>query len=222
MDSTLPWAALLGLGAIHGLNPAMGWLFAVSLALQEGSGRAVWRSMGPLAAGHAGAIAAALVAATLLGVVVPLSTVKWIAGAALIGTGIVRLRRHSHPRWGGMQVGPGDLAIWSFLTASAHGAGLMALPFALEMRGASSAGHVHGAAQPGSRAPELEGIVPGLDLVGLLATVVHTAGYLAIAGVLALVVYHWLGLRLLRRAWLNIDLVWGVALVLTGVVTVTH
>src|SRR5688500_15457162 len=122
--------ALLVLGAIHGLNPGMGWLFAVALGLQEGRRAAMWGALPPLVAGHAVAIAIAAAAAGLLGQAIPLSAVRWIVGAALVSLGIYRLRRHRHPR-AGMRVGPRDLAIWSLLMATAHGAGLMVLPLML-------------------------------------------------------------------------------------------
>jgi hypothetical protein len=211
VDHSFGWGTLLFLGALHGINPAMGWLFAVSLGLQEGSGRAVWWSLGPLALGHAMAIAAALLAAAALNLVVPLAALKWIAAVALVTAGVSHLLRHRHPRRGGMRIGPKDLAIWSFLVASAHGAGLMALPFVLgissQPAGMADHGHVAMAGLGGGGA------------AGLLATGLHTAGYLLVAGTVALVVYHKLGLRLLRSAWINIDLIWAAALVLTGILT---
>lgn len=209
-----PWLALLGLGAVHGLNPAMGWLFAVGLGLQEGSRRAVWRAMGPLALGHLLAIGAALAAAAALGLVVPLGALKWIVAGLLLGMGLLRLRRHRHPRYGGMRMGGKDLAVWSFLMASAHGAGLMALPFVFgaTVPGARTAAHGH-AAHAAGVAP------PGGDAVGLLATAVHTLGYLLVLVVVAAVVYEKLGLAILRTAWINLDLLWAGALIATAALT---
>ncbi len=191
--------ALLALGAVHGLNPGMGWLFAVALGLQERSRRAVWRAFPPLALGHAAAIALAVGAAALVGRLVAAEQVKWLVAAALAGFGGYRLVRHRHPR-GGMQVGARDLALWSLLMATAHGAGLMALPFVLDSAAADAhAGHAaHG---------------------GLWATLIHSGGYLAATTIVAVVVYERLGLRVLRRLWLNVDLVWSVALIVTGVAT---
>lgn len=214
MEVTFAWSALLLLGAVHGINPAMGWLFAVSLGLQEGERRAVWGAMLPLAVGHAVAIAAALAAAVLLGRVMPLDHLKWVVALLLVGLGIAQLVRHRHPRWGGMRVGPRDLAIWSFLMASAHGAGLMAVPFLLGA-GGSAAGSAGGHADLGA-------VMAGAGgdwLTGLAATAVHTAGYLAVTLLAAVVVYEWLGLRLLRTAWINVNLLWAAALILTGVLT---
>jgi hypothetical protein len=138
--------------------------------------------------------------------------VKWIAAVALVGSGIAHLLRHRHPRWGGMRIGRKDLAIWSFLVASAHGAGLMAVPFVLDIS--------TGAAEHGGHAAHLAAAGPvGQEAIGILATLLHTAGYLAVAGALAIVVYEKLGLRLLRKAWINIDVIWAGALIVTGVLT---
>lgn len=197
-----PWAALLLLGAAHGVNPGMGWLFAVALGLQQQDRRAVWRALLPLAAGHALAIAAAVGLAAAAGMVLPPAQLRWAVAAALLAMGAFHLARHRHIRWGGMRVGARDLTIWSFLMASAHGAGLMALPVVLgaEHGAHGAAGHAaHG--------------------TGLLASGVHAAGYLLVTGAIAVVVYERLGLRLLRSAWVNLDLIWAGALVVAAVVT---
>ena len=125
--ASISWPALLALGAGHGINPAMGWLFAVALGLQRGSRRAVWGSLGPLALGHAAAIALTLAIAGMVGLVVPLGTLRWIIAALLVGLGLYRLVRSRHITYGGMLVNGRELATWSFLIASAHGAGLMVL-----------------------------------------------------------------------------------------------
>src|SRR5580765_599948 len=135
MGSTALWL-MLSLGAIHGLNPGMGWLFAVALGMQHGERRAVWRALGPLALGHALAIAAAVGIALELGVVLPSAGVRWGAAALLIGLGVWQLRGHRHPglgRWrvSGLRATGRELTLWSFIVATAHGAGLMAAPFAL-------------------------------------------------------------------------------------------
>lgn len=209
----LPWLGLAGLGALHGVNPGMGWLFAVALGLQEGRSRAVWRALPPLALGHALAIAVAVALAVAMELVIPLGWIKWLVAALLLGLGVHRLFRHGHPRYGGMQVGARDLTVWSFLMATAHGAGLMVLPIALGIRasdGGAHAGHHMG--------PALSGVSPAhWDAVQI--TLVHSLGYLVVAGLVAVVVYEKLGIRLLRKAWINLDLVWAGALVLTAVAT---
>jgi hypothetical protein len=202
------WAMLL-LGAYHGINPGMGWLFAVALGMQERSGRAVARSLLPIALGHAAAIGVVVLAATLIGRAVPADVVRYPVAAILIALGILRLVRHRHPRWVRMQVGFRDLTLWSFLMASAHGAGLMVLPVLFGGAALEAAEHASGHGSLAMATP----------LAGLIATGVHTAGYLAVTGGVAWLVYRKLGLALLRRAWLNLDMVWSAALVVTGVIT---
>src|SRR6476619_5036251 len=125
------WQAMLFLGAFHGINPGMGWLFAVALGLQQGSARGVWRALPPIALGHAAAVGVVLLVAMAAGLVVPLETLRILVAVSLVSLGLYRLWRHGHPRYGGMQVGFRDLTVWSFLMASAHGAGFMVLPFVL-------------------------------------------------------------------------------------------
>ncbi len=199
------WATVGLLGVWHGINPAMGWLFAVASGMQERSAAAVWRSLGPLAAGHALAVAGAVSAAALIGAVLPIRTVQWIVAGALVAMGVYRLVRSRHPRFGGMQMGPLELATWSLLMATAHGAGLMVVPLVLSESAAAAQGTHH-----------LAVIGPG-SAVGM--TLVHTGSYLLVTAGVASVVYGWLGLRQLRRLWVNLDLAWGLALVLTGVAT---
>ncbi|MGH7510509.1 MAG: hypothetical protein ACREMZ_13710 [Gemmatimonadales bacterium] len=206
------WPALLALGAGHGINPAMGWLFAVALGLQRERRGAVWAALGPLAVGHALAIAAAIAAAGVIGLIVPLEALKWATAGLLVGLGGFRLVRSRHITYGGMQVGARELATWSFLMATAHGAGLMVLPLVLGgLPGAEPAHHVAAASVLG---------VAGIDWSGAVAALIHTAGYLLVTGLIAVIVYERVGLRFLRRSWVNLDLIWAVALVITGVATV--
>ena len=206
---------LLLLGAFHGINPGMGWLFAVALGLQEGRSRAVWRALLPLAAGHALAIAAAVVVALAVGAALPAGSLKLPVAAALIGLGGYRLFRHRHPRYGGMRMGMAELSTWSFLMASAHGAGLMVLPVFLGMTGTTvQAAGVNGA--HGAHAPAAAISDPA---VAVAATIVHSAGYLLVTAVVAWIVYTWVGVGLLRKAWLNLDQVWAAALIVSGGVT---
>ena len=213
-----PWAMLLVLGAAHGINPGMGWLFAVALGLQEQERRAVWRALLPLALGHALAIAAVLALAAALGLVLPPRRLQWVVAAALFALGIFHLVRHRHFRWGGMRVGPRDLTIWSFLMASAHGAGLMALPFVLGAASHAPA-HAHGAAHHAGHAPMVLAGLADTQVLWLMASGVHTFGYLAVTGLVAVVVYEKVGLRLLRTAWVNLDVIWAGALVVSAILT---
>ena len=229
------WIGLFLLGAWHGVNPGMGWLFAVALGLQEQKGSAVRRALWPLALGHGLAIGAAVLLAVLAGFVLPLGALKWVVAAVLAGLGVYRLFRSRHPRYGGMRVKPKELALWSFLMASAHGAGLMVLPLVLGMTaGPSAAGSTaspHGLAHAsvtvasaghtghGGHSMMLLSVLPDGQFTGLAATLVHTVGYLVVMGLIAVLVYERLGLRLLRTLWFNLDLVWAGTLILAGVLT---
>ena len=217
MSTSPDWTAIALLGSLHGVNPAMGWLFAVSLGLQKQTGRAVWSALGPLAVGHALAVAAAVAAAAVLGIALPLSWVRFVAAGALLGVGVLHLRGHMHVRAGigGMRVGRRQLTTWSFLVSSAHGAGLMVLPFVLRDGSATT----HDNANAHAHAAHLGSVMPGDQLTAVFATLVHTAGYLAVCGTIAWVVYTWLGLRFLRNAWINMNFVWAIALVATALAT---
>ena len=202
------WAALLTLGAGHGINPAMGWLFAVALGFQRGSRRAVWGALAPLALGHALAMVAAIGTAAIIGLVLSPTLLKWGIAGLLVGLGVYRLIRSRHIAYGGMQVNNRELATWSFLMATAHGAGLMVLP--LVLGDMTTAAHTHYLIQAS---------IGGVEWNGVIAAIVHTAGYLLVTGVIAVIVYEKVGLRFLRTAWVNLDLMWAAALVVTGVAT---
>ena len=211
---------LLLLGAAHGVNPGMGWLLAVARGCQEQTRRAVWGTLGPLAVGHALAIAAAIAFAAMVGAVVPITLLRSLVGVGLLARGGISLVRHRHPRGGGMQLNARELTWWSFLMATAHGAGLMALPLVLHRpvgpvttdTGAMRAMHsAHMQAQM-SFGSELEG-------AAFVATAVHAAGYLGVTAMVAILVYDRFGIRILRSAWINMDLLWSGALIVTGVAT---
>lgn len=204
------WGGLLLLGVYHGINPGMGWLFAVALGMQEKSSRAVWQSLVPIAAGHALSIGAVVFLATLAGLALSPESLKITVASVLFALGAYRVVRHRHPRGGGMQVGFRDLTVWSFLMASAHGAGLMLLPILLQISPAAHAAGSHVGAHAAHSA------AMGGTATSLLAVTVHTAGYLIVTGAIAWLVYEKLGLGLLRKAWLNLDLIWSIALIVTG------
>jgi hypothetical protein len=216
-DASIPWLPLLALGAVHGINPAMGWLFAVGRGLQGRDRRALWRAFGPLALGHVLAIGAAVLLAGTLGRVLPLAWLRWIIGAALLAIGVDGLVHHRHVRLGGMRVNARELTTWSFLMASAHGAGLMVLPFLVGAGAPTSATALHrhhaAAADGASGTVPLAAGLAGLDAAAVLAPLVHTLGYLAVTIALAVVVYEKVGLRILRRAWINLNVVWSAALI---------
>jgi hypothetical protein len=199
MSNAAGWATLFLLGAYHGINPGMGWLFAVALGMQEHSSRAVLRSLIPITLGHALAIGVVVLIAGLIQVVVPLNIVKIAVACLLVALGVYRVIRSRHFQWGGMRVGFLELTAWSFLMASAHGAGLMVLPVVLQM--STPMHHMH-----------------GMGMTGIGATLLHTLGYLTVTAAVAMVVYQKVGLAILRKAWFNLDLIWAVALIVTGCV----
>jgi len=205
----MDWKAMVLLGAYHGINPGMGWLFAVALGMQRSSALGVWGALPPIALGHAAAVGAVLITVGLAQIVVAMDTLRVLIASLLTILGLYRLSRHRHPRFGGMQVGFRDLTIWSFLMASAHGAGFMVVPFVMSASPMlSAAGHEHMhhvAASNGA-------------VAGAMAVAVHTLSYLVVMTLAAWIVYRKLGLSLLRKAWFNLDWVWAGALVLTGLV----
>jgi len=200
-----PWLALAGLGAFHGINPAMGWLFAVALGLHRGGRAVVLEALVPIALGHALSIAVVALAVVALGFVVDPDVVHKLAGGLLIGWAIWhQLYGSRHRARFGMQTGMAGLAAWSFLMASAHGAGLMLVPVLIPLCLAAS--------------PARELTASGSLEVALAAVAVHTAALLLVTGAVALAVYDWVGVAILRRAWINLDLLWSAALVATGLI----
>ena len=232
MTDLQAWLALLGLGAFHGINPGMGWLFAVALGLQEQRRGAVLRALVPIALGHALSIGLVVLLIGLLHDALPEAYVRWPVGLGLAGFGAYKLVRSRHPRWVGMRVGFRDLTLWSFLMATAHGAGLMLAPVLLGWsapapahdmaahHGHDMAAHAqHMAAGGHAQHAQHLAAAASTPLLGLAATAIHTLGYLLVMAAIAVVVYEKVGLAILRKAWFNLDVVWALALVVTGVVT---
>src|SRR4051812_1092396 len=212
MSHTAEWLTLAGLGAYHGLNPAMGWLFAVSQGLQQGERRAVTRSFLPIAVGHEASVV--LVAALVLGlgVIADPEALHVGAAAVLIAFGVFRFARPRwHPRWTRMRVGSRELGVWSFLMSSAHGAGLMVAPVLLGGATASASG--------GGSGHDLA--MAGTAPVGAVAigVALHVVAMVTVMAGVALLVYAKLGVEVLRRTWINTDALWAGAFVLAGVLT---
>ena len=198
-----PWLALAGLGLFHGLNPAMGWLFAVALGLHRGSQRIVLLSLVPIAVGHAAAVAAVLLAVLALGLVIDHTMLIRLAAVVLIAWAAWHaLYGHQRRVRVGMQTGLLGLVLWSFLMASAHGAGLMLIPALASICAAAGS-----AAEVSSGTP-----------LALAALGVHSAAMLATIAAVSLIVYHWTGIDFLRRGWINLDLIWVAMLATCGVV----
>jgi len=205
-----PWLVLIGLGAFHGLNPAMGWLFAVALGLHRDSRATVWLSLLPIGLGHALAIGGVVGLFLAVGVMLDPDTVRIAAGLALIGWALYHWRHGQRHRVRiGMRTGYAGLFLWSATMAVAHGAGLMVIP-ALMPLGVEMAGHSHHGQMPAQTSVA----------IALAAVGVHTLAMLIVTGAMALLVYEWIGLEVLRRAWINFDLMWSMALIAAGVILI--
>ncbi len=199
IETAWPWLTFAGLGMFHGFNPAMGWLFAVALGLHRRGRRTVQLALLPIAAGHALSIWLVAASVVAMGTVVNAAAIRLIAGGVLIvWAGYHWFYGHRHRVRVGMTVGVMGLALWSFLMATAHGAGLMLVPALMPLC----------ATMPAIGSGSLE--------VSLLAVAVHTLAMLAVTGLIALVVHEWVGLAFLRRSWINFDLLWAGGLVTTG------
>ena len=207
-EMTTSWAMLMGLGVFHGINPGMGWLFAVALGMQERRRGAVLCALVPLCVGHALAVAVAVGAALAIGFVIPLGWLRWPLAGGLVSLGALRFFRHGHPRWAGMRVSMGGLTVWSFLMATAHGAGLMVVPVFMGMSITGVGEHAH----------HMLGAEAGAG-AAVFATGLHAVGYLATTALIAVLVFEKLGVGILRRAWFNLDLIWSAVLVATGTLT---
>jgi hypothetical protein len=214
VTNTAAWLTLAGLGAYHGVNPAMGWLFAVSRGMQERSRRAVVRSLVPIAIGHELSIALVALLVVGLEVVTDSSTLRIVAAAALLGFGIFRfVKPRAHFRWTSMRVTDRELTLWSFLMSTAHGAGLMIAPVLIGLQGSID--------RSGARAHDHAdlGLLDASIGVGAVGIALHVIAMLAVMGVVAVVVYERLGLKVLRTAWVNTDALWAGAFVLAAFIT---
>lgn len=216
MSDAWQWLALIGLGAFHGVNPAMGWLFAVAFGLQEGRRGAVVKALPPIALGHALSVLVVVISFTMVQLVTAPDLLKPATVAVLIGFGGYRLvRGHRHRVRVGMRTGFAGLTLWSFLMASAHGAGLMILPLLLGMLAPAQLMALS-LCGPGA---EMTGTIAALGsaAAGLAVVLVHMAAMLVVIAIVGLVVFETVGLGILRRGWVNFDLVWAGALIGTGV-----
>jgi hypothetical protein len=198
---------MVGFGAYHGLNPGMGWLFALALGLQQRSERAIWVSLLPIAVGHAASITVVAVLVLVAESLISLTKLRLLTAAVLLAFGVYKLfTYYRHPRWVGMQVSLRDLFVWSFLMAVAHGAGLMVAPTLLSVVSLSGS--------PGQSFSAQAAL--------LLAVVLHTLAMLLVMASVAWIVYKKLGLMVLRRSWINFDLIWAGALLLVGGIALVH
>jgi hypothetical protein len=199
------WLIIAGLGLFHGINPAMGWLFAVALGLHRHSERAIWLALLPIGLGHAAAVAIIVFIAFALGLVIDAGLLQRLAAVVLLAWAAWHAlygRRHG-VRFG-MQISLGGLFLWSFLMANAHGAGLMLIPAVIPLCLAASPVH--------------ELTASGSLPVALTALGLHTAVMLATIAIVSIVVYKWVGIAFLRRGWINLDLVWTMALIVCAII----
>jgi len=248
MKEMWPWLTLMLLGVYHGLNPGMGWLFAVALGLQERSRGAVVRAFAPIALGHAASIAVVVALVAMLQTAISPIWLRWVGAGTLMAFGLYKLIvPMSCPRWVGMRVGFRELMAWSFLMATACGAGLMVVPVILRLPSepkpvvqivpATYTQPKAGAAMPfGTK----DGKPPGADthmpachaqiaqmatqsgagpLPAAAAVILHTLAMFLVMAAIAIAVYEKAGLAILRRAWFNLDLLWAGALIGAGVLT---
>jgi hypothetical protein len=208
------WLVIAALGLYHGLNPSMGWLFAVSAGMHARRKAAVLAALPPIALGHLLAMAAALLPFAILGMYLDrLREIQVLAGLLIAGFGFYKLVRVRHPRWLA-RVSPSHLVLWSFLMATAHGAGLMLVPTVLGL--CTSPVSAEGAAAHAEHAGSLAGLGAAPAEVALTAALLHTATMLAAGGAIAWLVYRHIGLSALRRSWINFDLLWALMLVAMG------
>ena len=210
MTAAWPWIAVAALGAYHGVDPSMGWLFAVALGLQERSRAKVVRSLGPIALGHLASIAAVVAIIGGLRLFVAIDWLRPLGAGALIAFGLFRFAwPRAHPRWVAMRVNAAELALWSFLMASAHGAGLMLFPILIGMTPHSAHSAHHMAA----------GHAAHTVTQAIAVVLLHTGAMIVVMGAIAILVYDYVGLAILRSAWINLDTVWASALVAAGVLS---
>ncbi len=210
------WVTLIVLGVYHGINPAMGWLFAVSQGLQQGNRRAVVRSLVPIAIGHE--LSISIVAALVLGasVILAPAVLHVCAAAVLLGFGIFRfVKPRAHWRWTTMRVSDRELGVWSFLMSTAHGAGLMVAPVLIGLQGVAQASST-------ARTSDKQevGVLAHVPLLPSgVGIILHVAAMVLVMGAIAVVVYEKVGLEVLRRAWVNTDRLWAGVFIVAAAVT---
>ena len=219
MNTLWPWITLALLGAYHGINPAMGWLFAVALGLQERRRGAVLHALAPIALGHAISVVAVVALIVAAQAVLAPDVLRIAGGFALLAFGLFKLLAPAaHPRWVGMRVGFRDLTLWSLLMSTAHGAGLMLAPVVLRLPSSGMQHSAH-AAHTQHMQQAMAGTAAGMSSGSWAAVAIHTAAMFVTMALVAIVVYEKVGLAILRRAWVNLDRVWAGALVAAGTIT---
>lgn len=205
---TALWWAVIFSGLYHGINPGMGWPLAVSAALMERKHSAMPKALAMLAAGHFLAMVGILLPFSLMMVLVQWEVeLRIVAGLLVIAMGLYLLINRRHPKLLA-RVHPARLALWSFLAAMAHGAGLMLVPIFLGICaiGADDVGHSAARSLMGSNV-----------VTAFVVAAVHTLSMTFAGGVIAVLIYRWLGLKFLSKTWFNLDIAWALSLVIVGV-----
>ena len=203
------WLAVVASGFYHGVNPGMGWPLAVSAGLMGRGRRDVVAAMAALAAGHLVSMLVILLPFALMTALLDWQReIRIGASAAVIAFGVFRLVNRRHPR-ALARIRPTQLALWSFAIATAHGAGLMLLPIYLGLCSTEDLDTVH-------RASSI--LMAQNAATAVLVSLTHTLSMVTAGGVIALIVYGWLGLKFISRSWFNLDFVWAMSLILIGAI----
>jgi hypothetical protein len=206
------WLTIVAIGVYHGVNPAMGWPLAVANGLTERRAGAVFRTALPLGGGHFAAMAIVLVPLAALSWYVAWSgPVRLAAGTLVLLFGVYKLVDSRHPRVLA-RIPPTRLAWWSFLMATAHGAGLMLVPFMLRLCLPEPAG----GGIAGAHATLMSALARSDLVTAMAVATVHTLAMMLAGLAMAWAVYRYLGLQFLRRAWFNLDLAWAASLIAAG------
>jgi hypothetical protein len=205
------WGAVVASGIYHGVNPGMGWPLAVSAALMDRAQGSLYKALMALAAGHLLAMAAILFPfSALLWLVEWQRQIQFGAAGLVIALGLYLLWNRRHPRFLA-RVPPSRLALWSFLAAMAHGAGLMLVPIYLGICATIDTDSGHAAADT---------LISGTLGIAVAVALAHTLAMMLSGGAMAVGVYHWLGLKFLSKSWFNLDVVWALSLIAVGVISV--
>ena len=208
------WLTIIAVGLYHGLNPAMGWPLAVANGLTERRAGAVLSTLLPLGGGHFAAMAVVLAPFAWLSLYVQWSReIRLGAGAIVLLFGIFKLVNRQHPR-ALVRVRPTQLAWWSFLMTTAHGAGLMLVPFMLGLCAPPGDGVT--TAPDAAHVTVMNYLARSNVATAFTVAAVHTLAMMLAGLGAAWAVYRYLGLQFLRRAWLDLDRVWGASLVIAG------
>ena len=211
LDTTAAlWWAVVASGIYHGINPGMGWPLAVSATLMDRKRGSMVKALLALAGGHLLAMVVILFPFTALLFLAAWQREIQIGAACLvIALGLYLLLNRRHPRFLA-RVPPSRLALWSFLAALAHGAGLMLVPIYLGICRTVATDRGHAAASE---------LMVGNAGIAAAVAVAHTLAMTLSGGAVAYGVYRWLGLRFLSKGWFNLDLLWALSLILVGTVS---